>query len=139
MAVPSPVLQTNFSPEQGDALAACVASILGKPLGEVPNFIAEEGGYWPSMLRHAASAGLAMLKLPLSDGKLPFPTCAGSLCIVRGTSPRGPHGHVIVSRVAEDGMTLTPVHDPHPDSTYLHGPGQWCAFYIAPQPKQFMQ
>ena len=125
----SRVLQTEFTAEKGNALQACVASILRLPLEEVPNFIAQPEGYWPAMLAHSAARGLSMIKLPLKDGKLPFASIPGTLCILRGTSPRGPHGHVIVAVVDGDGVSISPVHDPHPESMYLSGPAEWAAFY----------
>ncbi|KAL1506964.1 hypothetical protein AB1Y20_007828 [Prymnesium parvum] len=130
----SRVLQTDMTPQRGNALQACVASLLHLELSAVPNFILDPAGYWPAMLSHAASVGLSLAKLPLPEGKLPFPSCPGTLCILRGLSPRGAHGHVVVGRVAADGLSIEPVHDPHPDSTFLHGPAEWCAFYTCPEP-----
>ena len=124
----SRVLQTDHTPESGNALQACVASLLRLPLCEVPNFIAQPEGYWPAMLTHASSRGLSMMKVPLSEGRLHFASCPGTLCILRGTSPRGAHGHVIVAEVAADGRSLEPVHDPHPDGGFLHGMPEWAAF-----------
>ena len=99
------VLQTVLEPPHGNALQACAASILGKALDGVPNFV-EADDYWQAMLDHASSIGLSVIKVPLTDGKLPFPSASGTFCIARGTSPRGAHGHVIVAAVAADGVSL---------------------------------
>eukprot|EP00966_Prymnesium_polylepis_P114286 2640772-Prymnesium_polylepis.1 len=130
----TPVHQTEHTPEKGNALQACVATILGTPLSDVPNFIAQPEGYWQSMLVHAATLGLGMVKVQLADGRLQFPSQPGTLCVLRGTSPRGPHGHVVVAVVANDGTTLSPVHDPHPDGGFLSGAGEWAAMYTCPRP-----
>ncbi|KAL7532623.1 hypothetical protein ACHAXR_009154 [Thalassiosira sp. AJA248-18] len=52
------------------------------------------------------------------------------ICILRGKSPRGDFGHVVVAKHVADGM-FTMVHDPHPDGTNLdvreaYG---WCLFF----------
>ena len=100
------VVQTNFDPGRGDALRACVASLLDLPLAQTPDFLNAAGGdYWRSMVSHGAALGLAPIKVALgSDGKLPSPSVEGGLCILRGTSPRGAHGHVIVAAVGRDGL-----------------------------------
>eukprot|EP00978_Attheya_sp_CCMP212_P012036 scaffold29834_cov43-Attheya_sp.AAC.2 len=56
----------------------------------------------------------------------------GSLCILRGKSPRGDHGHVVVARVAlyaHQGFDM--IHDPHPDNTFLDSQEAfgWCMFF----------
>ena len=111
-----------------------MASLLGLQLIDVPNFITQHEGYWAAMLAHSAGRGLSMTKMPLKDGKLPFASNPGTPCILRGTSPRGAHGHVIIAVVDGDGTSLSPVHDPHPEGGYLNGPGEWAAFYTCPQP-----
>ena len=111
-----------------------MASLLGLQLIDVPNFITQPEGYWAAMLAHSAGRGLSMTKMPLKDGKLPFASNPGTPCILRGTSPRGAHGHVIIAVVDGDGTSLSPVHDPHPEGGYLNGPGEWAAFYTCPQP-----
>ena len=40
------------------------------------------------------------------------------LCMLRGKSPRGDHGHVIVAEIQSD-LTFKPVFDPHPDNRML--------------------
>jgi hypothetical protein len=129
-------LQTDCTPERGNALQACVASILDLPLAATPNFIAASGGdYWNAMLEHAATLQLSLLKVALDSlGQLPYPTSEGSLCILRGTSPRGGHGHVVVASVAADGRSLVPVYDPHPNGSFLAPPLAWAAFYVAMSP-----
>ena len=128
------VLQTELEPPHGNSLQACVASVLGLPLDAVPNFITAVD-YWRAMLDHANSRGLSLLKLPLMDGRLPFASVPGSLCIARGESPRHVGGgHVVVAAVAADGLALEFKHDPYPGGTFLVGPAAWAAFYSVREP-----
>jgi len=132
----SRVRQTILEAPHGNALQACVASLLGLPLEAVPNFVATTD-YWAAMRAHAASVGpLTLLKLSLDDGALPFACSPGTLCVARGASPRGPHGHVIVAAVAPDGRHLEEVHDPWPDGGGLAGPAAWAAFYVCGEPSR---
>ena len=127
-------LQTDTTPSHGNALQACVASLLGLEMGAVPNFVAAPEGYWNAMLAHAAQLGLSLLKIPLADGRLPFPSVPLTRCLVRGDSPRGAHGHVVLAAVADDGVSLQDVHDPHPAGGFLASPAVWAAFYVSNTP-----
>ena len=113
---PSSVRQTDFSPSKGNALQACVASLFHQPLEKVPNFVALECGYEqgiqdylitssPSYSLHKKGA----TQVDKKDEK--------KLCILRGKSPRGDFGHVVIARVVEGRFTM--IHDPHPDDTFL--------------------
>ena len=130
-------VQTILAPPHGNALQAAVATVLDAgSLDDVPNFVAApDGDYWGAMQEHARSVGLGLVKVPLQpDGRLAFPGPAGALCVARGASPRGDHGHVVVACVARDGLTLDLVHDPHPDGGGLAGPASWTCFYVAAEP-----
>lgn len=132
--LPRRELQTELLAGQGNALQACVASLLGEPMEKTPDFVRADD-YWAAMLGHAAARGLSLVKLALDEhGRLPHSTTKGMLCILRGTSPRGAHGHVIVAAVGADGYSLLPLHDPHPDGMFLTPPFMWAAFYTALSP-----
>ena len=125
--------QTLTEPPHGNALQACVATVLGRPLADVPNFVAA-ADYWQAMLDHARTLGLGLMKVPLgADGALPFASTPGAFCIARGTSVRG-NGHVVVGSVAADGVSLDVIHDVHPDGGGLVGAPVWAAFYVAAEP-----
>ena len=49
-------LQTDTTPSHGNALQACVASLLGLEMEAVPNFVAAPEGYWEAMLAHKVQA-----------------------------------------------------------------------------------
>ena len=155
LSTPDEVFQDDISPAKGNALQAAVASILGMPLSEVPNFIAMEEGYEAAIARfyhqgHRGGAdGRVCAKLTLEgsrgsngeertsyeasgimylrpdqskpDEASNFPCTVpdeynGKLCILRGKSPRGEFGHVVVARHVSGGK-FDMVHDPHPDGT----------------------
>jgi len=123
------VHQTILEPPHGNALQACAASILGLPLNLVPNFVVEVD-YWDAMLRFAALRGLTLIKVNLDGGLLPHKTRPGTLCIARGSSPRGNHAHVTVAMVTCDGRALELAHDPHPTGDGLAGEPSWAAFFV---------
>ena len=132
--LPNHVFQTILEAPHGNALQACAASILGLPLGDMPNFV-DASDYWAAMLAHARLLNLGLIKVPLTEnGQLPYPSAPGTLCLARGNSPRGPQGHVVVAAVAADGTSLKLVHDPWPNGLGLDGPASWAAFYTALSP-----
>lgn len=128
----SPVRQTDFSPGKGNALQACVASFFGLPMAVVPNFITLECGYARGIAEFVSGSVLLsnrrrtmMRKVPLAANAL-TEADVGRLCLLRGRSPRGDHGHVVLARLMqlgqEEGVQRCQwemVHDPHPDDTFL--------------------
>lgn len=86
--------------------------------------------YWDAMLRFAALRGLTLIKVNLDGGLLPHKTRPGTLCIARGSSPRGNHAHVTVAMVTCDGRALELAHDPHPTGDRLAGEPSWAAFFV---------
>lgn len=115
---PSRVHQDDFSPAKGNALQACVASLLGhQSLQDVPNFIALECGYEQGIRDYFhETTKYAVVKKSCRD--VSSENENGKLCILRGKSPRGDFGHVVVARVV-DNNTFEMIHDPHPDGTFL--------------------
>ncbi|CAE7342678.1 unnamed protein product [Symbiodinium necroappetens] len=121
------VQQTIFTAGAGNALQAAVASIVRRPLDEVPNFLEDPAGYDKACQTWLAAQRMTWRKISLEDGRLPRDavTCVGKLCVLRGTSPRGDHGHVVVARACETGL-----HDPYPGelaADMLKPPFVWAA------------
>lgn len=119
---PSKVYQDDFHPGKGNALQACAASIFNLTLEEVPNFIEMPGGYEDEMQTFCRSRGLVMEKVALgkdTNENVLGPEYNGKYCILRGTSPRGDHGHVVVAQFDIDIEDFAMIHDPHPDHTFL--------------------
>ncbi|KAL9182656.1 hypothetical protein ACHAXT_013308 [Thalassiosira profunda] len=133
MAEPSKVFQDDFSPAKGNALQAAVASIFGLPLQSVPNFIASPEGYEAAIAsfyrQRNADGRCVKIKLNGDANKIPAKH-NGDICILRGKSPRGDFGHVVVARHRADGA-FEMVHDPHPDGTFLDASEAygWCLFF----------
>ncbi|CAJ1354291.1 unnamed protein product [Effrenium voratum] len=101
------VKQTILEAGKGNALQAAVASVVRVALEEVPNFIEDPSGYEQACQTWLAPRKLAMRKMLLEANQLPADEaqrCVGLLCILRGVSPRGDHGHVVVARVIEKGL-----------------------------------
>lgn len=104
--------QTKFGGEDGDCLAACLATLLRLDIGEVPSFFSDDEGTWREKMGawlvergwgHLCIAG-------------PPPDMLGpALTIVSGKSPRGDWLHATVWR----GREL--LHDPHPSRAGLVG------------------
>ena len=115
------VRQTDFTPSKGNALQACIASILGLDLEDVPNFIASEGDLYDALRSFLATKGLGFIKIPLDEeGCVPFaPGAANVRCVLAGQSPRGAHKHVVVAEIASSSTTPVPVFDPHPSEQFL--------------------
>ncbi|KAF0682663.1 Aste57867_25222 [Aphanomyces stellatus] len=123
------VHQTDFTASRGNALQACFASIFHLDLESVPNFIADPNGYMHAIDAWLAPQHVQFRKVNLTaEGTLPADEVfldAGTLVVVRGKSPRGDHAHVVVGAVDATGRAFVPIMDPHPDSTFLDGVGQW--------------
>ena len=116
------VHQDDFSPARGNALQACVASLFGQPLSNVPNFIAAKGGYERAIKRYLEGHKYFMVKRALGGGISRLESLKlfkGQLCIVRGKSPRGDFGHVVIARIRADASGFDMIHDPHPEAKFL--------------------
>eukprot|EP00512_Aurantiochytrium_limacinum_P006726 CAMPEP_0171513334 /NCGR_PEP_ID=MMETSP0959-20130129/2158_1 /TAXON_ID=87120 /ORGANISM="Aurantiochytrium limacinum, Strain ATCCMYA-1381" /LENGTH=131 /DNA_ID=CAMNT_0012051391 /DNA_START=49 /DNA_END=441 /DNA_ORIENTATION=+ len=123
-------MQTIFEGGKGNALQACVATVLkADSLSSVPNFMESGAEYMDKCNEFLGSnyPPLAMVKVDLqqTEGRLPFPAAAGTRTIVAGKSPRGDFKHCCVYRVGKDGVSLEPCHDPHPDARFLESPFSW--------------
>ncbi len=134
LAVEPPLVavhQTDFSAGSGNALQACIASLFGRSLEAVPNFIALACGY-DKGIEDFVAPYFKVHKIVLTDssGHDSHSAPANQLVILRGKSPRGAHGHVVVAKCV-DGKIFENVHDPHPDSTFLDSsePPGWCMFF----------
>lgn len=99
-----------------DCLRCCLATVLGLPYEDVPDFVNEYPGQWADeMSRWLAARGLSMVRVQATgDGELLHSIYAGpsSFWIASGQSERG-RNHAVVYRGAE------PYHDPHASRAYL--------------------
>ena len=135
------VYQDDFSPGKGNALQAAVASIFGLSLDDLPNFIESPEGYEAAMRQFCSysegegnSLNCVKVKLNGDDyGRIVVDSSYyGRLCILRGRSPRGNFGHVVVAKFT-DGGKFEMIHDPHPEETFLDNDSEkpsWCMFFV---------
>lgn len=132
LSTPTKVYQDDFTPAQGNALQAAVASIFGLSLQDVPNFIVMKEGYEQSIVNFYLQHGrCAKIKLGIDNSKVPE-AYDNQICILRGKSPRGSFGHVIVAKHTHSGQ-FEMLHDPHPDETFLDEESEafgWCLFFV---------
>lgn len=139
--LPRKVYQDDLRPGRGNALQAAVASIFGLDLGTVPNFVVLPEGYETAIESFCRERGGTSVKLELrqGDNTTTIDRYEGQLCLLRGKSPRGDHGHVVVAKRTGRGESgdetangssggFEMVHDPHPDETFLDDsePYGWC-------------
>lgn len=112
--------QTLFGNEEGNCYAACVASVTGIPLEEVPNFCLKSTWLADSInwLRDRGWGVFYLYDVAGERSNLPGTVRWWSSypCIVTGKSPRGDWLHCVVDQGGEV------VHDPHPDKTGILPP-----------------
>jgi hypothetical protein len=125
----SKVYQTDFSAGKGNALQACIASILEHPLDLVPNFIESPDGYHRAIHDYLSkNGGHTLVKTLLPNGEMDFESFGEPLVLAAGKSPRGDHKHVMVGKII--GKQIVMAHDPHPHGTGLDGKPQWVGFIV---------
>jgi hypothetical protein len=118
--------QTTFADDAeataGDCLAACVASLLGLPLSDVPNFaLSDDGGlgWFLELRRFLARLGYGCWVWFGAAGHVGVGS-EGTLAIAIGPSRRGDFPHAVVVRLEEAGLRV--IHDPNPSRLGLAGP-----------------
>jgi len=129
-SIPAIVYQDDFDPGRGNALQAVIASIFGLALTDVPNFIDMPIGYEAAITSFCNEARVECTKIKLTGANLnQISIYDGQLCCLRGKSPRGDFGHVVVARLEDEKFKF--VHDPHPDGAMLDANEDfgWCMFF----------
>lgn len=134
----TPVDQTQFGDGKGNCFPACVASILGRSIDDVPNFI-ETGDMDVALREWLHPQGLRAITLRFFHDPMKCDeelmdlvamtrayiiTWPDDHLILSGYSPRPPVNgralhHAVVGRVA--GWGFETVHDPHPSRDGLRG------------------
>jgi hypothetical protein len=129
-----PQKQTDLSHSAGNALQACVATLLSEPMSQVPNFILASDPY-ASLRTYLAPRGLGFVKVALEHGRFPFIVAgAECLCVLAGPSPRGDFRHAVVGKCAAHSDVPLNVFDPHPSDDMLAGPPVWAGVFISLNP-----
>lgn len=109
-----PIYQTKFrgstapENEQGNCVAACIASIFECELENAPDFTGEiiDGEWFFHLQTWLAERNLSLLLLPAKPIDIPF----GYSMLAVKSKTLSEDGHMIV---AKDGL---PIHDPNPNS-----------------------
>jgi len=121
-----PVKQTLFGGDflnketLGNCYPACIATILGIPLGEVPHFFQLETDEIPALdiiLPWFHGRGLTSVCFDWSPWIPKY--YEGIITIIGGKSPRGGWSHAVVGRITKEGYEL--LHDPHPSNSGIVG------------------
>ena len=125
------VFQTDFTASKGNALQACIATVLGLGLSDVPNFISEPGDLYDNLRSFLSKRGLGFMKIMLDDkGCLPFaPGGDRVTALLAGDSPRGAHRHVVVAEIPAGETKPIPIFDPHPSGDYLRS-HLWVGLFV---------
>lgn len=112
--------------EMGNCYPACLASLLGLPLGAVPHFYAMHNELelaWAAVVDWLKGRGYSVLHWQwagIREQLAAYRFLLGdSTVLVSGKSPRGDFQHAVLGRLTADGWEL--VHDPHPDGTGIEG------------------
>jgi len=109
--------QTIFDPENGNCMAACVASILELPLPTMPNPHGDDGAWYHEWIAFLKPHNLQILIFQAGGEVRPW-----GYSILCGKSPRGDWNHCVVCYNGEM------VHDPHPDRTGVESEIDWTVF-----------
>lgn len=117
--------QNIFEDGKGNCLAACVATVLGMPIGDVPNFA--EMDYFAGLHKWLGERGLKGIDIRFPTAEQCSQAYFGysdDLMIIWGDSPRCDSDgkrkqHAVVGRAYGYGCRV--VHDPHPSREGLHG------------------
>lgn len=113
----APVHQTKFDILHSNCFAACIATLIGKPLSFFEGVDETIGPEWAwNMSKRVHEAGFAMLLCKDMPGQPILSYIDGMYHIISGLSPRGDL-HAVVVKAVNAGQTtlLDIVHDPHPD------------------------
>ena len=111
--LPFEMKQTNFTPGKGNALQICISVLFDIRNYDkiVPNFIEDPKGYAFGITQFLNTINYEMKKINLNKNTFDKDEIASVcqlplLCMLRGKSPRGDHGHVIVAEIQSD-LTCT--------------------------------
>jgi len=119
----TPVYQTIIDSERGDCQRACVATIMDRPIEEVPNFV--EAKLWKDLMSvwvQAQGWGIIETKQPCGPNNLNWSAIRGLVAIATVPSqvfPGGKHAIVVGWREHpdhEEANECYVVHDPNPNN-----------------------
>jgi hypothetical protein len=111
-----PIKQTTFGWPHGNCYAACVASVLELPLEDMPLVPADAdfNAAWDGWF---ASRGLTRINFNVAAAGTWRPEGYSILCGINPRGIRNEQGELV--HHATVALNGTPLHDPHPDNTFL--------------------
>lgn len=125
---PLPMAQMQTTPT--NCFRACVATVLGIPIDDVP--VACDAETWePEAWQDwLATLGMQCLEINLKAEQQIYMVRHDVLCIVSGKSPRDEKRlHAVVAQFCGDvGFRL--LHDPHPDQIWIDGEPTMVSFFV---------
>jgi hypothetical protein len=132
--------QSRFGFPHGNCFAACVASLLGISIEELPDLNACTGDWTRPLNRWLAQYGLAYVEMCTETNAFYTRLPRGLHAILGGLSPRHtktPEGqsiHHAVIGCADGKWAFEIVHDPHPSRDGLDGPVESVGFILPLMP-----
>lgn len=126
--LPNAVRQTRPT----NCFQACVATLLGIPIDEVPDACDGAKWDWDAFQDWLASRGLQAIEIGFGNGGTIYPVRQPVPCIVTGLSPRecttGRHA-VVGELLGLEGFRL--LHDPHPSELWIDGEPTHAVFFVS--------
>lgn len=110
---------------------ACVASVLGVPITEVPDACDGTTWDWDAFQDWLGSRGLQAIEVGFGNEGTIYPVTKPVLCILTGPSPREcPTGrHAVVAEfIGLEGFQL--LHDPHQSELWIDGEPTHAVFFV---------
>lgn len=127
-SLPNPVKQTTPT----NCFQACVATILGLPIDEVPEACDGAKWDWDKFQDWLAGRGFQAIEITFENGGTIYPVRKPVPCIVTGNSPRecvtGRHA-VVGELLGLEGFRL--LHDPNPSEMWLDGEPTHAVFFVS--------
>lgn len=117
------VFQTTFGgidappQERGNCDLACLSTITGIPLEQIPRYNEAMGDYGWHIQRNDFLRAHGFYIVTFSVEALRY--LPDSYCIAVGPSPRGDWDHSVVGRIQQNKLSL--IHDPHPAQAFFLG------------------
>lgn len=109
----------------GNCYPACVATIMGKELIDVPHFYQEAGLDQSKSAKaintYAGSNGYGTVCLDFEASAESGHLFPGAIVIISGLSPRGQFAHAVVGKLLDNKGKWKLMHDPHPSGEGIIG------------------
>lgn len=126
----TPVMQTGLTKEDGNCWAACVSSITGIPLADIPVPMCHEENWYEQCVKFLADREWFYLEVPAYAFCL-TKNHPDTYIMVAGQSPRYDCLHAVVGQICSGRVLF--VHDPHPSGGFIVGDPTYYGFIL---PKQ---